>query len=152
MCVTTKEYMAHMDDMARHTNRDRLAYVLSVPIWAARGWVMTPWVRLEPAWTPDTDTAVLFAQKMVQHGACLAVVSQNRIDDDFGWVAGSLHHPGRCSGLTLGTTSTLAARRRSLACYSTVYDAMRQRTRQARRWERRKARVCWVLFSAAWAL
>jgi hypothetical protein len=76
-------------------------------------------------WTLDESAATLFAQKMVQNNACLAL---------------AFHAAG-----VWASPLYVAAARRTSVCFSIVHDAMMQRSSQAWRWERRKARVRWVL-------
>ena len=63
--------MARMDDVETAMGADRLRYLLSVPI---------RWPRFETWYcTPEDGTAVTFARKMLQHGACLAVACQGGV-------------------------------------------------------------------------
>jgi hypothetical protein len=152
------DFVRRMDDMAQEVGRDRLRYLLSVPVkWreprvddVGGCYLVTSWLRLVSIWTPDADTAVLFAQKMVQHGACLAVAFQHADCEQPGWEPGLLssqRHPGRAVSDTprvvLVCPIHIVASRRPF-CYAILHDAMVQRGNQARRWDRRGGRVLWV--------
>lgn len=112
--VPTEHFMAHMDAMAERVGADRVGYLLSVsrtwlPLttkWV--GWVATPWIRVNAYWTLDESVASLFAQKMVQYNACLALA----YGDGVRMRASPLY---------------VAAVRRTSVCYSIVLDAKMHR-------------------------
>jgi hypothetical protein len=146
----TLDFMACMDVMATWVGKDRLAYLLSVPVtWRPPGsWtVVTPWVRLDTLWTLDPTTAVMFARKMLQHGACLAMSWQEGACSQPGWVPGSSRHPGRAASNFVHRDSPLssAVSRQQLACREVLRSGIEQRARQQRRWDARRARVRWVV-------
>jgi len=155
--VNTVDFMARMDDVDKAMGADRLRYLLSVPI---RGGPMesmarTAWIRLDSYWTPDYGTAVTFARKMLQHGACLAVacfqvLTSTSEDKQPCWTAGSLHYPGRlwtrawsCSPL-----AQAAKRPAALACCALVREGILRRKAQERRWYGRRARLFWMAVDA----
>ena len=142
--------MAHMDEVARGISADRVQLLLSVPIRWPRfeTWAHTAWIRLDSYWTPEDGTAVLFARKMLQYGACLAVACQQGYNAQPGWTPGSVDHPGRlsstCYAYRNSPLRTAAERPASLDCYAWVYDGMVRRKGQERRWYGRRARVYWL--------
>ncbi len=146
----TLDFMACMDVMAKCVGNDRLAYLLSVPVtWRPPGsWtVVTPWVRLDTLWTLDPTTAEMFARKMLQHGACLAMSWQEGACSQPGWVPGSPHHPGRAASDFVHRDSPLSSAvcRRQLVCRQVLTSGIEERARQQRRWDARRARVLWVV-------
>lgn len=137
-CVSTQEYIARMDDMAKWVGVDRLGYLLSVPITFCELWVATPWVRLSLLWTVDTATAVLFARQMLKYGACCALARREGHDAQLGWKPGCSQHPGRAVGIQLQYSA-------SPLVFAVLNDGIRRRREQAQRWERRGARLHWVV-------
>lgn len=147
--LSTMDFVARMDNMYTRVGRDRLAYLLSVPVqWEGSrpptGWVLTPWIRLCSSWTPESDTAVEFVRKMLQHGACLAVACLEGEFDQPGWKRGSSRHPGRRASDCVSRTNPLAEAVRDPDCMAAVMEGIAQRVRLALRWNGRRARVQWV--------
>lgn len=159
--VNTVDFMARMDDVERTMGADRLRYLLSVP---SRGGPMecmarTAWIRLDKYWTPDEGTAVMFARKMLQHGACLAVACFQVLtslseDKQPCWTAGSLHYSGRLWTRAWSCSPLARALKRLApqACCALVREGIIRRKAQGRRWYGRRARLFWMVVHASIAL
>lgn len=149
--VSTVEFMHMMDVMVDCVGRTRVGYLLSVPVGWGLGihWLLTPWIRLERAWTPKLATSVVFAEKMLSCGACCMMMYRKSNDHEQGWQLGSPRHPGRAaahpsliSPLDYSATTT-----HNSGCKAVLRQGIAQRVRQGRRWDTRVARQSWaVLF------
>ena len=142
--ANTAQVFAMAEAMVRRVGRDRMGYLLSVPVnYQARGEVFLVWpaMRLSTSWFFTLEDAVGFLRLMVQCGACLACpmyeyVGRRGYRFVKGWVRGMEEHPGRCHT--------------GLLCWSTAMgetslgEAWARLAPQIRRWDARGAKRLWL--------
>jgi hypothetical protein len=141
----TKWILSMLDPLAQRLGRDRLGYLLSVPLRGADDHCFTAWAWITEQFTPDPALALVFTEKMLTCRACTRFAGQ-RSGGSRAWWKGQSSHPGRFVMLSDAYSAFDYADKDHMgACLPPMRQAARVWAAQALRWDYRKARRLWFV-------
>ncbi len=145
--VSTKDFLGRMDSMEKRVGKDRLGYLLSVPVFycGEPSFIVWPWIRVTLAWTRHPEVAHVFVNRMIECRACLEGIRVATREGGVcrkAWSPGMCHHPGSCS-MRGALDGILVFCRDRPDCVQALQWERERRRGQGRRWDLRRARrVC----------